>query len=412
MRLPNRPITSIKPLPSIYTAFPANYDNTDSSNSAGINSGTRLLRQIEDGLEVVPFERDARSAPILSPDSEEKEVFVMSQKEVVLSEKPLPKLPRSRWQRMSTRQRVLALLGVQFVILLTVGLSLMAAGNNSASDRPSRVRATGDDSVSIDSIDKIRRGPFTIPIQLPQQQSSACLAKMNESVAWQCASDTEFQLNILPSPPDNTTTTMITLGAPPSNQSLYHGHQVPNIPPVELTALPNGDSSGAGPAYHFSTTYDRVVLLKEDDLTPVENAKAQPLTQHPSFRFGESLWHCVFNDTLLQGYIYINQSTMPDITNNETSVEESPGTTRLPKVPYVVKLVEQRVPNGKGPYCEKVKVQQDGSLSSGSGKIILDLSASASELEASKSELLRSAKFRDRQQTPTANHCRCQWLIQ
>ena len=128
MRPPHRTITSIKPLPSIYTVFPASYNNADSSNSAGINSGTRLLRQIEDGLEVVPFERsNALCAPILSPDTEEKEVLVMSHKEMELLKKPLPKLPKSIWQRLSTRQRILALLGVQFIILMTVGLALIGA---------------------------------------------------------------------------------------------------------------------------------------------------------------------------------------------------------------------------------------------------------------------------------------------
>lgn len=280
------------------------------------------------------------------------------------------------------------------------------------SDPPSRARATGGDSVTVDAIDTIQRGTFALPVQLPQQQSSACLARMNESVAWQCATDTEFQLNILPSPANNTKMTMVTLSAPPSNNSIPYGHQVPDFRPVKLVALPNGEGSGDGPAYHFITTYDRTVLLKEDDLDLEQEQRVQPLSQHPTFQIGESLWRCVFNDTLIEGYIYVNQATTPESTMNGNSTDNISITANIPKVPYVVKLVEQRMPNGKGPYCENVKVQKDGSLSSGSGKVMLDLSESASELEASKSELVRSAKFRGREQTPTSNHCRCQWLIQ
>src|SRR4051812_4462221 len=125
MRLPHRTIKSIQPLPSIYTTFPVNYDSTHSSNNSGVNSGTCLMRQIEDGIEVVPFERSKPpSAPILSPDQAEKEVFVAPQKEMDCSVKPLPDLPRSIWQRISLRQRILAVLGVQFAMLLTIGLSL------------------------------------------------------------------------------------------------------------------------------------------------------------------------------------------------------------------------------------------------------------------------------------------------
>lgn len=132
MRLPHRSIKEIQPLPNIYTVLPGNYDSADSSNSAGVNSGTRLLRQIEDGIEVVPFERSSASAPILSPYQEEKEVFVVAQTELSSLEKPLPKPPRSIWHRMSTRQRILALLGAQFVLLLTIGTALMAARNPSS----------------------------------------------------------------------------------------------------------------------------------------------------------------------------------------------------------------------------------------------------------------------------------------
>ncbi|KAF1840169.1 uncharacterized protein K460DRAFT_204288 [Cucurbitaria berberidis CBS 394.84] len=410
MQLPHRSIKSIRPLPSIYTVFPTSHDNPDSSNSSKVNSGTCLLRQIEDGIEVVPFERcNALSAPILSPDHEEKEVFVVSQKELDSSDKPLPIPPRSIWQRMFTRQRILALLGVQFVTLLTIGIALMAAkSRSSASDRSAKVRATDNDSPLIDTVVGIRRGPFAVPIQFPQQQSSACLANTNELLAWQCASDTTFQLNILPSPAGDSSSTMVTLGAPPGNGSIYHGHQIPEIPPTELTVIPDRDGSGDGPMYHFRTTYNRAVLLKEEDLTRVGKPTVQPIKQHTAFQPGESLWRCVFNETLIEGYIYVNQ---PAITSNETSTTNTSTTFRLPRMPYVVKLVEQRMPNGKGPSCEKVKVQQGGGLSRSSDKVMLNLSEPASELRATKSALM-GAKFRTRRQTETANYCRCQWLVQ
>lgn len=133
MHLPHRSLKSIQPLPSIYTAFSVNYDNAQSSIDSAINSGTRLIRHIEDGIEVVPFERcDETSAPIRSPDQDEKEVFIMSQNEVTVKEKPLPSLPKSLWLRMSLRQRVLALLGIQFIMLMTIGLALMAAKHSSS----------------------------------------------------------------------------------------------------------------------------------------------------------------------------------------------------------------------------------------------------------------------------------------
>lgn len=132
MGFPRRSIKSIQPLPSIYTAFPVNHDSTLSSNTSALNSGNRLIRDIEDGIELVPFERSrALSAPILSPDQNEKEVII-SESELSLGGKPLPSIPTSWWQRISLKQRVLVLLVVQFVILLTVGLSLLAVRNHTS----------------------------------------------------------------------------------------------------------------------------------------------------------------------------------------------------------------------------------------------------------------------------------------
>jgi hypothetical protein len=57
---------------------------------------------------------------------------VSSCEEVDALEKPLPSLPRCMWHRMSLRQRILVLLGLQFLMLLTIGLSLLAVKDRSS----------------------------------------------------------------------------------------------------------------------------------------------------------------------------------------------------------------------------------------------------------------------------------------
>jgi hypothetical protein len=80
---------------------------------------------------MVPFERrNSLSAPILSPDQGEKEVLVPQQKQSPL-DKPLPTLPKSLWARLSVKQRMLAIVGVQLAMLLTIGLALLAAKRRS-----------------------------------------------------------------------------------------------------------------------------------------------------------------------------------------------------------------------------------------------------------------------------------------
>jgi hypothetical protein len=130
MNLPRRCVKSIQPLPSIYTVFPVHHD----ANSTSEHSGRCLIRHIEDGIEVVPLERsNILSAPILSPDQAEKELFITSQEETSPSEKPLPRLPKAPWAKLSLKQRIFAIVGLQLAMMLTIGLALLAARNHPAS---------------------------------------------------------------------------------------------------------------------------------------------------------------------------------------------------------------------------------------------------------------------------------------
>jgi hypothetical protein len=254
-----------------------------------------------------------------------------------------------------------------------------------------------------------RRGPFAVPIQSPQQQSSACLVKSNESVAWQCASDTSFQLNILPSPID-INTTMITLSSVlRTNSTIPYGHQAPDVLPVEVRLVKNANPpDGDGPAYQFRTTYDRIVLLKENDLIPADKPRPQSMMRHPTFQPGESLWRCTFNETLIEGYMYPNKISAAVGSLNSTAANMS----NLPKFPYVLKLVEQRMPNGKEPYCEKMKLENGALVRISEEKVILGVAEPAAEVAAAKIELINSARFRARQSTPQSSYCRCQWMVQ
>jgi hypothetical protein len=274
------------------------------------------------------------------------------------------------------------------------------------SDQASAVRVATDDSPHANATNNIRRGIFALPVQLPQQQSSACLARTNESVAWQCTPGT-IQLNILPAPVGDANATMVTIGPLPSSGSRLYGDQVPDIPLVRMQAV--GDAAtDDGIAYHFRTTYNRVVILREDDFTLSKERQAQSPGRQSVFLPGDSLWKCTFNETLIEGYIYVSKPIGTDVTNmvNVTT------TIRLPTVPYVVRLIEKRMPNGKAPYCEKMIVENDGSLASSSERIMLDPSDPEAEAAASTSKVTERERVQGRQQEEASNYCRCQWLVQ
>ena len=109
-------------LPSILTFFPR--------STSALSQRSDQPRGIEDGIEVVPVEREDDSAKMLSPcqDESEKEVVFISKldRELEHNAKPLPMLPGSKWSRLRTKYRVIAIVIIQILMILIVGLSLMS----------------------------------------------------------------------------------------------------------------------------------------------------------------------------------------------------------------------------------------------------------------------------------------------
>jgi hypothetical protein len=280
------------------------------------------------------------------------------------------------------------------------------------SDLNVRTESVSDNFSTTQDMSSIARGPFAVPIRMPQQQSSACLSRTNESVAWQCASDTTFQLNILPSPMYSNIT-MITLGSATSmNGTLYHGHQAPNVAPVELRAVSTSPPGNHNSVYHFRTSYDRIVLLKQNDLSPSDNPRAQPAMRHPTFETDETLWRCVWNDTMIEGYIYSAQRSTITTMSNSTAPAM---VQQLPKMPYSLKIVEQRVPEGRQPYCEKVRIGEQGLEGVGSRESVLLRVAEMGEAGVKNRDVRMRFRQRMRRQVMDGGgsaSCRCQWMVQ
>ena len=261
-----------------------------------------------------------------------------------------------------------------------------------------------DGSPSDNYTSGIRRGIFALPIQLPQQQDSACLASDNQLNPWKCASNSTFQLSVLPAPAGNETSTMIAVGSPSNDTSVRHGEGIPNIPPLELSVVA-GARNEDGSTYHFRTTYDKVVLLAEDEFPVDGELQAHPSALGDPFQPGSNLWQCVFNETLLEGYIYVTRvtGTAPDTAKTKTA--------GLSDFPYSMRLFEEWAPGGKTPYCQKVTMGSDGTLAPLSEEIALRLEDSQGNLAASMSRSTKRTGDREQRQEVRANHCQCQWLV-
>jgi hypothetical protein len=222
--------------------------------------------------------------------------------------------------------------------------------------------------------------------------------------AWHCASNSTFQLSILPTPAGNETATMVAVETPPSNDSIRRGERIPNIPPLplEFLAIPDAQNKDEY-AYHFRTTYDKVVFLGEDDLSIAGELQADPSTLGTPFQSGDNLWQCIFNATLLEGHISVPSDT--------ETVSDTKILAQLPKFPYDVRLVEKWMPNGKAPYCRKMAMTSGGTLVPLSDEITLLLEDSQGKDAISTSKPTKRMKDREGRKEVRSSSCLCQWVV-
>jgi hypothetical protein len=197
--------------------------------------------------------------------------------------------------------------------------------------------------------------------------------------------------------------------------SFAYGAQAPILSyPQIMKLVTDSEEPEKGPAWWFQLPYNKLVILREGDLSMI-NSKRDVVEErggngdwHETGDFmrkgvaqpGEKPWFCYWNGTLLETFIYVNQtsaagsqqasssaamtattsapsSTQPATGTYSSSVPTSnvqsqgssySGQSQLPyfppAYPRVIKLEERRIPRGAqniAPYCVQQIVQSDGS---------------------------------------------------
>ncbi len=153
-----------------------------------------------------------------------------------------------------------------------------------------------------------------------------------------------------------------------------------------------------GPAWFFQQSYDKVVIVRQEDFAagkvldqapsnpPGIKGRGDPLEDAPTGDLygrsrsgiaqpGEQPWYCFWNQTLLEGFIYVTQnvsaasSSSSISSTTSTSISHKPrrtGSPPIPAYPKQVKLVELRTkPNNPGyiaPYCQQMQILNDGTV--------------------------------------------------
>tara|TARA_R110002003_G_scaffold44_4_gene3207 strand:+ start:11906 stop:12679 length:774 start_codon:yes stop_codon:yes gene_type:complete len=252
--------------------------------------------------------------------------------------------------------------------------------------------------------------------------------------------------------------------------AILYGLQPPALDPQAMQLVSDLDYKAYGPAYHFADRYDKLVILRPEELNLfTSKMKRQDFRQKFQVRPGDYPWYCFWNNTYIEGYIYVDDnSTAASFTAFPTNAPSGspsasydlagflatastaapasltgsnspPGATptpapavrrdaqsdaslppRIPPYPRIVKIEERRLPNSPQPYCQQMVLLDNGRIApalngnDGPKKILLQ------EIDPTYEEYFQA------QATPTGNAkrgvgllqrsdpsdaCHCQWMF-
>ena len=199
---------------------------------------------------------------------------------------------------------------------------------------------------------------------------------------------------------------------------IQYGAQTPQLELQPMQLVLDLDYKDYGPAYHFSARYDKLVILRPEELSAGSALKKRQTTDdtpsHQRFTVqpGDYPWYCYWNQTYIEGYIYAgdnstaaSSSTLPTVWPTDSASSTVPNTaavaaakppptsttttsptaaaqaiatpsavvrrdaaadaaasSRIPPYPRIVKLEERRLPDSPQPYCQRMVLLDNGKI--------------------------------------------------
>ena len=178
-------------------------------------------------------------------------------------------------------------------------------------------------------------GTYALSLSSPTNVASNCLINQEFGPAWDCdlVGSPALAISVgVPAAPRPTEGAFFFYAS--SDPGWQYGAQYKYMDTDFSTYQPVQESGeeDKGPAYYFGQTYDKIVLLPESAFPqpsggPSSNKRDFQLPngwnkQRQAINHGEKPWMCIWNNTLIEGWIYVEQnitSSFP-ITTSSSSI--------------------------------------------------------------------------------------------
>ncbi|KAL7929040.1 hypothetical protein V8C35DRAFT_203879 [Trichoderma chlorosporum] len=216
-------------------------------------------------------------------------------------------------------------------------------------------------------------GNFELPPVFTSESPNTCIEDHTQLAAWSCnLPSSYYQMNVDVSATASETS-CYSLTIKPINaldSQFLWGTQPPNFFDQEMLLVNDTLEPRRGPAWWLEVTYDKRVVIQEQDFSSKTKRWANPLADHDAAvsktaslgaKDGDKPWICTWPDTTLEIFIYPlqNTSTSPHPTSTATSTPNP--TDGFHFYPKTVKFLERRVAQSTPkPFCHQVQVFNDG----------------------------------------------------
>lgn len=311
---------------------------------------------------------------------------------------------------------------------------------------------------------------------MPTESSNSCLTNASQNSAWSCAPVGYLGIDVtveLDGPNQVSLTSTVGQSVP-----IHYGPQAPGLnSPCSLFLMWDKSDLGRGPAYFFEHQFDKIVIVPEsvfsagtskrwlDEDGDYENwarVEERGWARERVINAGDKPWYCVWNNTVLEGFIYLEQNTTaantsltsaPSATSTPASASVHPGgqiasaiiasasvfvssslpslipreqkrdqaSPSVPSYPKVIKIEERRNPvNNVQPYCQQMQILNSmvpaPVADSNGNAVIVNLTESepitdtAVQGHATKRTSWLWGRREHKRQMPFASSCYCEWV--
>ncbi|KAL4991323.1 hypothetical protein BDW68DRAFT_4060 [Aspergillus falconensis] len=232
----------------------------------------------------------------------------------------------------------------------------------------------------------IPTGRFAIPAA-PKNQSKFCILDQDQTPSWGCYSQKPIPIEIGGDKTDRT----IDFYSDPLPKTLTYGAQAPFFTqtsmPLDLV-MDTSDFS-LGPALNFFTFFDKLVVVPEDTFSS-SDLSARTVSEDEVFAgihhrkrssdVGDRPWFCWWNSTVMEFFLYINETTKESRYSSSDSSSSSKSSddddskvyttdslsrrdSSLSNYPRRIKMEEKRDnAEAHAPYCQQMQVMDSGTF--------------------------------------------------